>query len=184
MALFTGSNTISLTASASRWGAGGLTPVTITNLIDCDALSTGGLTRRTSHIVHGSQAAFTMVPGLPVKFNFIYGVGGRSVPWGILQEVVEVDEAEVRTWTASAGPLAGQTVGVSLENGRCAMTISALYAAGQGLPKKADILSFPRGDGTLARLIVIRITRRWSNQGWQEVQIDGTQWDGALSRIF
>ena len=117
----------------------------------------------------------------PIDTKLVMGTGGRRVPWGILQEVVETDESDVQTWTATDGANAGKTVGVALINPRVSISLSAIFLRGVPHPARGSIFFFKKADDTTARLICLKITHQWSSGQFYSVQVDGTEWEGGLS---
>ncbi|MES2707125.1 MAG: hypothetical protein V4726_11045 [Verrucomicrobiota bacterium] len=134
-------------------------------------------------ILHGKAELFTRDgAGTPLATRLIFGCGGRRVPWGILQEVTEVDDSDVQVWTATAGPFAGKAAGVALLNPRVSVSLTAVFLAGTPPPVRGVWFSYLRANGQTARMICLKITHHWDNASFYALQLEGTEWDSPLSR--
>lgn len=148
----------------------------------------GGATRANvappaSFILHSGAEFFTRSgAGTPLATRLIQGCGERSVPWGVLQEITEVDESDVQIWTATAGPYAGRTAGVSLNNPRVSASLVAIFLIGTDPPRRGSFFQYRRDNGDLLRMICLKITKRWQNEAFLALQIEGTAWDSPLAR--
>jgi hypothetical protein len=144
------------------------------------------LTTRPGYILHGLRDLWTMRTdgsNLPGTSRLVLGMEGRTVAWGILTEAVEVEESDVRTWTATGGPNVGQTVGISLENSRVSISVTAIFLTGTLPPGQGSEFSVRRSTGRMARFICLKVTWQWEQGGFFGVQIEGTQWAGSMTRL-
>lgn len=133
-------------------------------------------------IMHAREDMFLRAAdGTPLECRLIIGCGGHRVPWGIIQEMTEVDDGEVQVWTATAGTYAGQAAGVAILNPRVSVSITALFLKGNGPPRKGSIFRYRRDDGTEARMICLKITRHWHNESYLALQVEGCQWDSPMT---
>ncbi len=124
-----------------------------------------------------------MPGGEPLALRLVNGMGGRKVPWGVLIGIAEVEDADVRTWTATSGPNVGKTVGVALENPRTTLVIQAIFLTGNPPPRRGDAFFWEKANGQTVRAICLKKSFLWSQGGWLAVQIDATHWDGGMGRI-
>lgn len=138
---------------------------------------------QTEYLLHAIRSVFDHSPDGPLRTRLVNGMGGRGVPWGVLVAIAEAEEGDVRTWTATFGPNTGKTVGMALENPRTSVTLQAIFMTGTPPPQRGSIFLFQKSDGTVARLICLKKSFLWSQGGWLALQIDGTAWDGSMSRI-
>jgi len=140
---------------------------------------------RPGYILHALRDLWTMRTdgsNLPGSDRLVMGMDGRTVPWGILIDAVEVEESDVRTWTATSGKNLGMTVGVSLDNLRVSISLTAIFLTGTLPPAQGSEFSFKRSTGLLATFICLKVTWQWEQGGFFAVQIEGTQWAGTLTR--
>ena len=157
---------------------------TASGSMETEAAALWTFTENAAYLIHGQKVLFVRdTDGEPLSTRLVNGMGGRSVPWGILVDAAEVEECEVQTWTCTDGPNVGKTVGVSLKNPRIAVATTAIFLQGTPPPKRGTIFPFLRADGTQARLICLRVTHQWSQGGFYQVQVEGTEWEGSLSRL-
>lgn len=134
-------------------------------------------------LLHGQRVLFSRATdGSPVATRLVNGMDGRAVPWGILVDAAEVEESDVKTWTCTNGPNVGRTVGVSLENPRIAVAVTAIFLRGTPPPARGTIFPFRRSNGAAARLICLKVTHQWSQGAFYQVQVEGTEWEGSLTR--
>ena len=133
-------------------------------------------------ILHALADFYTAPSGSPLTTRLVVGMDGCKVPWGILQEITEVEDCDVKTWTATDGEYLGQVVGVSLENARTTASLSAIFLKGNNPPARGEEFTYRKSTGPVT-MIALKVTRLWASGSFQSVQIEATRWDGALARI-